>query len=187
MFVTKKKFRQKINTEHYPETTTYKHLGTNINKRGELNNHLKPVTNCMIRTALALIRIKNDGVPPKRLSQLFFILSKAVLDYPGPILHLQKDRLKSKFSRLSYKTARLILGLRRSSPIRILHQLCGDPKEEWKRRNMYYMLGSENRTTNVEYTKLVQDKTERTELRNRMTWQTLRVACLPLKAKGICN
>ena len=52
---------------------------------------------------------------------------------------------------------------------------------------MYYMLGSENRTTNVEYTKLVQDKTERTELRNRMTWQTLRVACLPLKAKGICN
>ena len=89
MFVTKKRFKQKKGLEHYPETSSYKHLGTLINRKGSLTKHIKNVTSSMMRTATSLVRIKNDKVPPFRLTQLFFILSKAVLDYPGPILHLQ--------------------------------------------------------------------------------------------------
>ena len=140
----------------------------------------------MIRTASALVRVRNDKVPPKRLTQLFFILSKAVLDYPGPILHLQDQRVKDKFSKLSYKTFRLIMGLSRSSPIKIIHQICGTPEEEWERRNLYYSLGIEGRHNHQRYLDLVAAKEDKAKLRQTLTWPMLRLASIPKKAKGFC-
>ena len=187
MFVTKRRFKQKKGTEHYPETDSYRHLGTLINRKGSLTKHVKSATMSMVRTATALMRIKNDKVPPKRLTQLFFILSKAVLDYPGPILHLQDKGIKTKFSRLSYKTIRMILGLRKSSPIKVIHQICGPPEEEWERRNLYYSLGLQDRRNNSRYLELIESKLKRAELRKRLQWPTIRLACITANAKGICT
>ena len=32
------------------------------------------------------------------------------------------------------------MGLRRSSPIAVINQICGPPQDEWERRNIYYTL-----------------------------------------------
>ena len=94
MFVSKKRFRQKKHFTKYPETSSYKHLGTIINKKGSLTKHIKGTAKNMIRTATAVTRIKNDSVQPRRLTQLYFTITKATLDYPGPILHNQTEGSK---------------------------------------------------------------------------------------------
>ena len=110
-----------------------------------------------------------------------------MLDYPGPILHLQDKGIKTRFSRLSYKTIRMILGLRKSSPIKVIHQICGPPEEEWERRNLYYSLGPQDRRTNSRYLELMESKLKRAELRKRLQWPTIRLACITVTAKGICT
>ena len=151
MFVSKKKFKQKKHSVKYPETNSYKHLGARINNKGSLAIHIKQTSSSMIITAVALSRVKNDTIEPRKLLQLYFTITKATLDYPGPILDNQKEGIKDKFRRIAYKTLRQILGLRKSSPIRILHQLCGDPADEWRRRKLYHSLGRELRNTDPEY------------------------------------
>ena len=186
MFVTKRRFKQKKHSKKYPETSSYKHLGTMINRKGSLTKHFKSTAMNMVKTATALTRIKNDSVMPKRLTQLYFIITKATLDYPGPILHNQTEGIKDRFRKLAYKTLRQILGLRRSSPIKVLHQLCGDPAEEWERRNLYYMIGKEARSTDTQYIEMVKKKRDRVRIRKYLSWPALRLACISLSAKGNC-
>ena len=141
----------------------------------------------MIRTAVALSRVKNDTIEPRKLLQLYFTITKATRDYPGPILDNQKEGIKDKFRRIAYKTLRQILGLRKSSPIRILHQLCGDPADEWRRRKLYHSLGRELRNTDPEYLRLAEEKKKRALLRKHLTWPRLRLACISLGAKAECT
>ena len=187
IFVTKRKFSQgKNNLDKYPVALSYKHLGALINNRGSLTRHHKPTMMNMVRTSVALSRVKNDEIAPRKLFRLFFTITKASLDYTGPILDSQKESVKDKFRRVSYKTLRQILGMRRSSPISVIHQLCGDPAEEWRRRYLYYKLGLD-RDSDVEYKKLVEDKATRKKLRKHLTWPRLRIACISLGAKADCT
>ena len=55
-------------TENYPETRSYIHLGTGIDKKRLLAKYLKLATSAMIRIAKALIKIKNENNPPKRMT-----------------------------------------------------------------------------------------------------------------------
>ena len=93
MFVTKRRFRQKKGTIHYPETDSYKHLGTIINRKGALTKHFKPVASSMLRTASALIRIRNNQVPPKETDAVVFYSFKsgAGLPWPDPSLTNERD------------------------------------------------------------------------------------------------
>ena len=91
MFVSRRKFKQPPMLTQYPEVKYYKYLGVMMKKNGTLLNHLKQTTQKMISTAVRVSRVKLDTSPPNKISQLFFILSKAVLDYLGPILHLQRQ------------------------------------------------------------------------------------------------
>ena len=76
--------------------------------------------------------------------------------------------------------------MRRSSPISTLHQLCGDPAEEWRRRFLYYSLG-QSRDQDPEYMKLLGEKKARNRLRNYLTWHQLRIANISLGAKADCT
>ena len=110
MFVTKKRFTQKKGEEHYPVSSHYKHLGAVVNGKGSLTKHYKPTMMNIVRTATALAKVRNDNTAPGKLIRLFITISKATLDYTGPILDSQKETLKRKFSKLSYKALRIILG-----------------------------------------------------------------------------
>ena len=185
VFATKKRFTQKKGEEHYPVSTHYKHLGATTNGKGSLTKHYKPTVMKMVSTSIALSRVRSDETMPGKLIRLYITISKATLDYAGPLLDSQKDSIKEKFRKISYKSLRIILGLRKSSPIAVLHQICGDPGEEWRRRYLYFSLGPE-RNANDEYNDLVARKLMRKTIRKWLTWPQLRIANISLGARADC-
>ena len=158
--------------------TTYKHLGANIDRKCTLVKHYKPTVAKVMRAAIALARIRNDSVPPQKYIRLYMIISKATIDYTGPILDIQRESIKTKFRKLSCRALRTVLGMPRSSPISVLHQITGDPEKEWRRRNLYYKLGKE-RENDKEYN-LVEEKKRIKKLRKTLSWPLLRTACISL-------
>ena len=117
---------------------------------------------------------------------LFFVVCKALLDYPGSALHTQKITLKNRFARLANKTFRIFLGLRKSSPVRVIHQLIVDPMIEWERRHIYYSTTLDERKTDARWNEIKEMKEAASKLRKNITWQTIRIANVPIGAKGSC-
>ena len=54
------------------------------------------------------------------------------------------------------------LGLRKSSPIKVIHQITGILPEEWKRRYLYYSLSHTQKETNQRWLNLNTQKDART-------------------------
>ena len=52
---------------------------------------------------------------------------------------------------------------------------------------MYYTLGAEDRLRNLRYQNLLKEKVVKARLRQKITWPTIRFACVPLNVKGLCT
>lgn len=187
MFCSSNKFKQQQNYEYiFPEVKVYKYLGVLITSRAALTKHFKPVETKMLFQATRLAIVRSDKIPPQRLMTLFFVVCKALLDYPGTALHVQKKTLKERFVRLANRTFRIFLGLRKSSPVRVINQLIVDPTLEWERRHIYYCTDEEERKTHERYQEIMLMKKMAHDLRKDITWQTIRIANIPVGAKGTC-
>ena len=58
---------------------------------------------------------------------------------------------------------------------------------EWERRLLRYSLTSDRRRGSSRWIKLEEDKKRCRDTRKDITWQTLRMACVPVGAKGLCK